>query len=573
MKEQGMDAEGAKEEALLSCGNSVAETTFPPLENGMDPDFASVVEGVNALVCVVDPQSYQILFANRRLRDETSCSEAGGLCYQSFDGENHTPCPNCPILNSGSEASAHEIYYKKCNRWYSFESHYIQQESGSSAVVCTGHDITKTKQRLEKLSTLAFTDTQVNVLNRIAYAEEMQRRYRESATGCVLGVDLRNFKDYNLTFGKQKGDSILQSIANYFGTMEENTSVYRVAGVKFAFILDSVEHAQRLIIKIRKRFERKWETHTAAFQIDPAFVLVEFPRYGETVEELAANFEYIFMELKNHTANDLLIFNDSMKSVLTRKEKIKSAIERAIKNDLFQVHYQPVYSISGDCFDKCEALVRLWDEELGNISPGEFIPIAEESGLISEVGMLVLRRVCSKIAQDQKNGVNDIIYNVNVSTIQFAQPNFVNRVISVVDEHGIDPSSLMFEVTETIMISSLDYMTEIMGRFIDYGIRFCIDDFGSGYSGLNYLASLPIVGVKIDKSFIDKIVDSSTYGLIIKNIIEIAQGLNLSVVAEGVERKDQIQILDSLGCDYIQGFYYSRPLNEQDFDAFVGINQ
>ena len=216
-----------------------------------------------------------------------------------------------------------------------------------------------------------------------------------------------------------------------------------------------------------------------------------------------------------------------------------------------------------------EALLRLNDERLGWITPGEFIPISEEQGLIHDLGLYVLKQVCKKLVERKAQGLPPVVVHINVSTIQFSRSGFFDDFMGIIDAHGIDPAMIVLEVTESIMIQSFDFIMSVMTKFMERGIRFSLDDFGTGYSSLSYIAVLPISSIKLDKSFIDRSEKSEVYALLIKNVVEIARGLQLELIMEGVETLKQVNALKKIGCRLMQGYYFSRPLPDTDLDTFL----
>ena len=212
--------------------------------------------------------------------------------------------------------------------------------------------------------------------------------------------------------------------------------------------------------------------------------------------------------------------------------------------------------------------MRLYDENLGWITPDEFIPIAEEQGLIHDLGLYVLEHVCRKLVDRKKKGLPPVGIHINVSTVQFSKNGFFASFMEIIDRYGIDPSQIVMEVTESIMIQSFDFIMAIMKRFIDRGVCFSLDDFGTGYSSLNYIAALPISSIKLDKSFIDRSEKSDVYALLIKNVVEIARGLKIELIVEGVETTGQVKTLTKIGCEAMQGYYFSKPLPETELDNF-----
>lgn len=263
------------------------------------------------------------------------------------------------------------------------------------------------------------------------------------------------------------------------------------------------------------------------------------------------------------------IFNTSMKDAILRKSKIQKKLKDAIKNDLLQLYYQPKISLKNEQYIGTEALLRWNDEELGNISPNEFIPIAEKRGIIIELGRYVLKKVCMQIKTWKLTGLDYINVSVNISAEQFKDTYLPEYISNILKEYGLKPNILELEITETAIIENIKFADKILNEFIKKNIKIALDDFGTGYSSYSYISNLNLNILKIDKSFVDFINCDFRKNLIIKNIIDFAHILGMDVVAEGVEHEHQIKTLKEYDCDIIQGYYYSKPLSVHDFEEYI----
>jgi EAL domain-containing protein (putative c-di-GMP-specific phosphodiesterase class I) len=290
---------------------------------------------------------------------------------------------------------------------------------------------------------------------------------------------------------------------------------------------------------------------------------------GENISTALQNADIALNYAKQQGKDCFSIFNILMKEKILRKSKIQERLKEAIKNDWLEVYYQPKIDLKDEKLIGTEALLRWNEEEFGTISPGEFIPIAEETGIIIELGRYVLKKVCTQIKTWEESRVNYINVAVNVSVEQFRDTSLPEYISNLLKEYELSPSVLELEVTESAIIEDIKCADKMLNEFIKKDIKIAIDDFGTGYSSYNHLSRLGLNILKIDKSFIDFINCDLKKSLIVKNIIELAHILDMKVVAEGVEREDQMKTLKEYGCDIIQGYYYSKPLCVGDFEKYI----
>mgnify|MGYP000556151205 FL=1 len=259
-----------------------------------------------------------------------------------------------------------------------------------------------------------------------------------------------------------------------------------------------------------------------------------------------------------------------MVSLLTDVDDI---IERAFANHSFHVYYQPIYSIEKNKFVSAEALLRLIDEKEGFISPEVFIPAAEKSGAIHKIGDFVMEEVCKFIASDEYKKLGLEYIEVNLSALQCVQDQLADRLMAIMEEYGIDPEQINFEITETAGLANYDVLLRNMKNLISHGVTFSMDDYGTGFSTANYLITLPTDIVKIDKSILWPAMENQEAFVILRHTVEMLSSLNKKIVVEGVENAEMAKLLIDMNCDYLQGYYYSKPVQEEDYIAFLEKNQ
>ncbi|EEO27591.2 bifunctional diguanylate cyclase/phosphodiesterase [Oxalobacter paraformigenes] len=528
-----------------------------------------MLDSFHTLAYIVDRKTHDIRFMNRTLRNMLPETGDGAKCHEVL-WDSDCPCHDCPLSDLGTARSHEaEIYNGKLGRLLHVGAMLLKTPGEEDLAIFTGYDITHRIEYERKLKTLAYRDRQLDIGNRAAFHRDMDGM-AETGQSCQVGlVSLGNFNNINMLFGRERGDRILKAFAESFLAIVPGEKVYRVGGCKFALIAATYEAGCAMLDAVWNRVYRRLSSGEKNFHFPVDAVFVGFPDFAASPEALLINAEYRLKNSRDGKQGKRLLFGEEDRKMMERRSLLTSVIRQALENGAFQVFYQPIYTVSDDDYAKAEALLRLHDRRLGWIAPDEFIPIAEEQGLIHELGLYVLKRVCAKLAGWRDKGFRPLAVHINVSTVQFSGDGFFNRFMGIVDRYGIDPSQIVIEVTESIMIQSFEYMMSVMNRFIDRGVRFSLDDFGTGYSSLNYVAALPISSIKLDKSFTDSMQESDVHALLVKNVANIARGLRYELIAEGVETAAQMNALRQLGFAAMQGYYFSRPLPENDLDDFL----
>ncbi len=285
-----------------------------------------------------------------------------------------------------------------------------------------------------------------------------------------------------------------------------------------------------------------------------------YPDDGTSMDELKRNADHAMYRAKQSGRNTYCAYSRTLSDTLARRRQVQNHLREALERDGFEMYYQPQYTPAGMLIG-IEALVRFRDAELKHISPGEFIPMAEETGLMNEVGSRILLLVCKQMETWRTQGLGETVISVNISAIQLERSTFARDVSQLLKEHGIRPSSLQLEITETAMMSHVEECRRQLAEIEKLGVGLSLDDFGTGHSSLSYIHRLPVNTIKIDRSFVQRLPQSDESIAIIRAIIAMASALNLKVVAEGVETQAQLRAVEKLGCDGIQGYLFSKPLD------------
>ncbi|MEX1093274.1 MAG: EAL domain-containing protein [Acidimicrobiia bacterium] len=388
----------------------------------------------------------------------------------------------------------------------------------------------------------------------------------------VLFLDLDGFKHINDSLGHPTGDKLLQSIAKRLvGCVRTSDTVSRQGGDEFVVLLtesrqweDAVVVAERILKAVAQ--SHPIENHD--LHVTTSIGVSVYPDDGEDAETLIRNADIAMYQAKEKGRNGYQFFKPAMNVRAVERQSIESSLRSALKNEEFVLRYQPKVDLQTGLITGTEALIR-WNHPLrGELAPGQFVSIAEDSGLIRQIGRWVLREACEQARSWLNQGLPPISIAVNVSAVELSDETYVQRLYATLSETGMDPSSLELELTESVLMRHAHSAAIILQALRKTGIQVALDDFGTGYSSLSYLRDFPIDSLKIDRSFVDEVTSVVEDTSIVKAVISMARNLGLRVVAEGVENLDQLEFLRAHACDEAQGYFFSRPV---DPDAFAEL--
>jgi len=425
----------------------------------------------------------------------------------------------------------------------------------------------------DRIKHLAHYDELTGLPNRLLYIQYLNRALAqaERAQGKlgVLFLDLDRFKNINDTFGHDSGDAVLRAVsANFRNCLRESDIIARVGGDEFIVLVSDYaesrmlgEIAERLLIEAARPFD----IHGQECQLSVSIGIAAYPVDGLTAQMLLKNADIAMYRAKTTGKNNYQFYSSEMNTHTVERIALENRLRRAIERREFVVHYQPKVDVRSGRIVGAEALVRWKHPEQGMLLPGDFIGLAEEAGLIGQIGMLVLEGACRGITAFRAAGIEFGRVAINLSATQFKDLDLVHDVRRAIETWQLDPSMLELEITESMVMHDRDQAIEIMDSIKALGITLSIDDFGTGYSSLAYLKRFPVDSVKIDKSFINDIPQDQNDLAIVQAIIAMAHTLDLKVIAEGVENPIQLEHLRNFGCDEYQGFYFSHALSEADF--------
>ena len=442
-------------------------------------------------------------------------------------------------------------------------------------------DITLRKASEEEIERLAFYDPLTQLPNRRLLQERLKSAlassHRSGQKGALLFIDLDNFKALNDTLGHDMGDLLLQQVAARLNAcVRENDTVARLGGDEFVIMLEdlseltygSLNQSETIGQKILAAVNLPFKLGTQEYLSTSSIGIALFDGH-EHSDELLKRADIAMYQAKNSGRNALRFFDPQMQHLINARVSLEDNLRKALAHQQFILHYQIQVDSSGYT-QGAEALLRWLHPERGLISPAEFIPLTEETGLILPIGHWVLDSACAQLATWQHSAVtNALVISVNVSAKQFFQADFAAQVHACIQRHCINPNLLKLELTESILIKNIEDTIAIMHTLRDIGVQFSLDDFGTGYSSLQYLKKLPFAQLKIDQSFIREIASDKEDQAIVRTIIAMATSLNLNVIAEGVETTEQLQILQNLGCTHYQGYLFSRPVTIENLEELL----
>jgi diguanylate cyclase (GGDEF)-like protein len=429
----------------------------------------------------------------------------------------------------------------------------------------------------KQLRHLATHDALTGLPNRVLMDDRLSQSIvladRQGTTFAVLMVDLDRFKLVNDSLGHRAGDELLKEVAQRLRSVVRDVdTVARLGGDEFVLIVtpslerDAAEQVAKRIIEMMRASVRiaGIELHTS-----PSIGIAFYPGDATTIETLLAHADAAMYCAKQRGRNNFQCFMPGMNTATQEKVKLESDLRVALEQKQFELHYQPKVNTASGIMHGAEALLR-WNHPVrGSVPPAEFIPIAEESGLIGSIGAWVVREACRQARAWQVAGLPPLRVAVNLSASQFRQGNIVEMIADALDLAGLEARFLEVELTESAVMSDPEGSIAILEKLSTMGVLVSVDDFGTGYSSMSYLRRFPIDKLKIDKEFISEIISRSEDASIVRAIISLAHSLKLKVVAEGVESTEQLEFLKTLGCDQYQGFHYSKALPVSEFETLV----
>ncbi|WP_078556271.1 EAL domain-containing protein [Bacillus alkalicellulosilyticus] len=442
------------------------------------------------------------------------------------------------------------------------------EDGNPKRVVGSIRDITERKEKEEQISFLAYHDPLTGLVNRSYFYEQLESALHEAKESkeklAVLLLDLDRFKNINDTFGHQMGDQLLCDVTDKIKRVtSENVTISRLGGDEFIFLLPTFQNDQDVYDlgdNILQVLQKPFAIESYEVIVTGSLGISIYPNDGKDANTLIKSADIAMYRAKNDGGDQYELFAPTMKDLVYDRVTIENYLRKAIKHNQFKLYYQPQVNLETGKLTGLEALIR-WDSpELGLISPQQFIPLAEETGLIIPIGNWVVQEACSQMRKWKDKGYNPIQMSVNISGRQFKQVDFAERILEELRKANIDPQLLCLEITESVAIGDIEYSIKTLEELKSFGVKVSLDDFGTGFSSLMLLKRLPLNMVKIDKVFINDMVLDNDVAAIVKAIIDMSHSIRLKNVAEGVETTKQLNQLLEQGCDMYQGYLKSKPL-------------
>ena len=449
-------------------------------------------------------------------------------------------------------------------------NNYKELSASKAALEVSEQELKKNYAHIEQL---AYHDGLTGLYNRVAFMKYAYKIFHDASVGAskhaIFFIDLDNFKNINDTLGHDYGDLLLKDVSDrMLSCIASDDILARNGGDEFLILknrfdtVDDLENfASQLVNVVHHPFILNDETAVVSMSVGIAV----FPNNGLTVSELIKNADIAMYNAKNSGKNSYRFFDSYMEDDVNRKNDLADILSHVIDKNEIYLQYQPQVNVESGQVTGYEALMRIESELVGFISPAEFIPIAEETGIINILGEWALIEACNFNQVLIKSGFGPLRVSVNVSTTQLKDDHLIDIIKSIPEKTGMDLKHLEIEITESVLMNSFEHNLKLINQMKELGCSIALDDFGTGYSSFNYLTQIPIDTLKIDKSFIDGICSNEKDRCIADSIIDLAHKMDISVVAEGVEDNEQLQILQNQFCDTLQGYLFSEPLNSTDF--------
>ncbi|MBO5113134.1 MAG: EAL domain-containing protein [Lachnospiraceae bacterium] len=537
-------------------------------KNSLASSYASletILDNVGGAVYVRDLATGTGLFANRNMR-------------HNFESELQDDSIN-KILEKEvkGDSGISEVFLKSREKWYELYYTKIKWVDGKQVLLFALYDETEKKIYQRKIEQQAYTDFLTGLYNRMCCERDLARYVDEANRTCTKGallyLDLDDFKHINDGLGHQYGDVLLKSIAHSFQRISgiEDTC-YRMGGDEFVIIIPpgSYERLDEIADAIKKIFMKPWFLKNSDYYCTMSMGIVEFPDGGEAVHELIKKADIAMYEAKKSGKNRVARYSNEIGSKSGRRLNMEKNMREATARgyDEFEVYFQPIIDVQKNGFPctGAEALIRWNSTELGFISPGEFIPLAEYLGLINPIGDYVLREACKCCKKWNDNGYPEYKINVNLSVVQLLQNDIVESIRKAIADTGIEPHNLTLEVTESLAINDMEKMKGILGKIKELGVRIALDDFGTGYSSLNHIRELPFDVIKVDQSFIRNLEKDVYAKSFIRMVAELAEAIGVNLCVEGVETKGQFEIIAGMHVSLVQGYYFDKPMKQMEFE-------
>jgi len=465
-------------------------------------------------------------------------------------------------------------------KWFLVRGKCLFDDKGTMYRMAAAYtDIDQLKKSQQLLKYLAYNDSLTELPNRVSLYEKLNSLFQDPSCskGALIFIDIDNFKLINDVLGHAFGDLFISSIGKKLSSLlTENSSLFRIGGDEFIIYIhnyNDISEINDYASSLIKAFKEPLVINDSKINTSISMGIAQYPEDGTNVDELLKNADIAMYKAKYSGKGKYTFYNKHMNKSIIERMEIEKCLRNAMEKDEFLLYYQPKINIETGCIAGFEALIRWNSPELGIVPPTRFIEIAEESQLIIPLGEWVLKNTCAFVKKLIDNGYSGYKVSVNISIIQLMQDDFVDMVIDILDNLKLPPGSIELEITESILMESFEIINNKLDILRKKGVLIALDDFGKGYSSLNYLKQLPITTLKIDKSFVDSISNEKSNDSFIDTIVNMGHKISLIVVAEGVESPEQLEYLRHCMCDEFQGYLFSKPIPENDVLQLLSIQK
>lgn len=540
--------------------------------------YRLVLEGSNDCIWDWDLRNQQLHFSRTKLLlgyEEDELEET----YEAWASLVHPEDLDNTALTSQQHLDGKTPYfyseYRMRNKWGEYRwiqsrGKAVWDSAGMPVRMAGSHvDVTEQKRLMREMYQMAYYDELTALPNRSLFYDHLKKimatHHRRQQQFGLITMDLDDFRRINDTRGHPVGDRILVEVARRISEqMEDSEFVARSGGDEFYVLksrMASTKELEVLAHRILKVFEAPFKVDDYEYFISASAGIALFPDHGTDRDTLLQHADVALSEAKTAGKNKYWFFDQTIRDRIANWMEKEKDLRYAIQRREFVLHYQPIMDVKGQMVG-AEALIRWNHPEKGLLSPFFFMELAEETDLIHPIGDWVMESVCKTCKQWKEEGLPPLTVSINLSSMQFRRTDLPDWISQMIHQYGVDPCQLVVEITETAAMDNLSHTKELLNRIRALGVQVALDDFGTGYSSLNYLRSLPMDILKIDKSFIQEMGNNPKETFIVRQIIDMAHELQLTVTAEGVEERVQWEMLEKYGCDHLQGYYFHRPMAE-----------
>lgn len=486
------------------------------------------------------------------------------------------------LSKTGSYENVYRMLCKDGNyKWILSKGKAIWNSEGKAIRLAGSFtDISEHKHIEDRLNLLAYYDTLTELPNRVLFEikikELITEKNKSNTKFALIYMDIDNFKHINDTLGHMSGDLFLKYISDILKSQVKAPDfAARLSGDEFAIIIENINDKNDVINRIQillKHLRKPWMLDNQEFFISFSIGVAIYPEHGDTLSLLLKNSDIAMYCVKKNMKDDYCFYSDNIQTENVKQIRMINELRHAIDNEEFALVYQPIIDLNSGKLIGVESLVRWIHPIKGVISPMEFIPLAEETGLIHEIGKWVLKTALFQKKTWEDQGYPHIKMSVNISGKRVTNDDLISEVRDLILKTNLNSEEIQLEVTETAVMEDINASTRVLKELRDMGVKIALDDFGTGYSSLTYLERLPIDIVKLDRTFIKGISNVGQSNVIVESVIKLTHDLNLGIVAEGIETKDQLEFLKLNNCDYGQGYLFSKPVTEEEIEKLLLAN-